>query len=903
MDPTGDENQQIVFISTEPEGEAGGGEGGEGEGAPAGSSLEMSSEARLRLPVLPLRGTVVFPSVAAPIAAGREKTLSGVESALEGEKLVFAVAQKDSEVEEPVPTILHRVGTICRIAQMQRVPGGIQMVIQGEARAAALQYTERDGRIEVVCRRLMDMPPLDPEESAFTALYREVRERATELSRLRGVPSEIVNHLLGGVSSPGELADLVTFYTELDVDEKQELLETLSVEDRLRKLLVHLQRQIGVMEAQEQIRSKVQEELGERQREVFLREQMKAIQQELGEDTEAQEIADLRERLEQLDLSEEARKEVERELRRLERVNRESAEAQVIRTYLETVVDLPWNERTLDRLDLKRAQEILDRDHYGLEDVKERVLDYLAVRKLQQLRQEETAAEAAAAEEGAAARSEEASEPGDGEGEAPAAGGAGDDGRQRAGTHVSDPGEGQDDDRTGSILLFVGPPGVGKTSIAKSIAEAMGREYVRVSLGGARDEADIRGHRRTYVGAMPGRIIEGMKRAGTKNPVFLLDEVDKLGVSFQGDPSAALMEVLDPAQNDAFVDHYLGIPFDLSDVLFIATANVLGQIPGPLQDRMEAIEFRGYTEAEKLQIARRYLLPRQVGQSGLTDDQLEVEDDAIRETIASYTREAGVRNLEREMGTVARKAARKIAGGEAERVRVTRDELREFLGQPKVHPEEKLDQDTVGVATGMYYTPAGGDIMLVETSVTPGKDNLVLTGQLGDVMKESARAALTWARGHASELRIPEERLRDHEVHVHVPAGAVQKEGPSAGIAMAVSLISALGEHPVRADVAMTGEITLTGRVLPIGGLKEKVLGAYRAGIRHIILPAANEGDLEELPEQVREQVTFSLVQSLDEVVPETFRGVSREDGHVVFADGGPEAAPEREEETAATAG
>ncbi len=878
MDHTSDDSQHIVFV---PADQADEGPGGEATpvGEPGQDELDLPSDARLRLPVLPLRGTVVFPSVAAPIAAGRDKTLSGVEAAIAGNKLVFAVAQKDSEVEEPVPTILHRVGTICRIAQMQRVPGGIQMVIQGEARAAALQYDEHDGRIEVVCRRLLDMPPLDPEESAFMALYREVRERASELSRLRGVPSEIVNHLLGGVSTPGELADLVSFYTELDVTEKQELLETLSVEDRLRKLLVHLQRQIGVMEAQEQIRSKVQEELGERQREVFLREQMKAIQQELGEDTEAQEIADLRERLEKLDLPEEARREVERELRRLERVNRESAEAQVIRTYLETVADLPWSERTPDRLDLKRAREILDRDHYGLDDVKERVLDFLAVRKLQQQRLEEAA--------GREVGDGEEEPPDEATSEAPAEDVG--DASARAGHDVPAPRagtEGQDDDRTGSILLFVGPPGVAKTSIAKSIAEAMGREYVRVSLGGARDEADIRGHRRTYVGAMPGRIIEGMKRAGTKNPVFLLDEVDKLGVSFQGDPSAALMEVLDPAQNDAFVDHYLGVPFDLSEVLFVATANVLGQIPGPLQDRMEAIEFRGYTEAEKLQIARRYLLPRQITQSGLVADQLEVDDDAVRETIASYTREAGVRNLERELGTLARKAARRIAAEEAEHVHVTRDELREYLGQPKVHPEEKLEEDTVGVATGMYYTPAGGDIMLVETSVTPGKEDLVLTGQLGDVMKESARAALTWARSHAEELRIPEERLRNHEVHVHVPAGAVQKEGPSAGIAMAVSLISALGGHPVRNDTAMTGEVTLTGRILPIGGLKEKVLGAFRAGIRHIILPSANEGDLEELPEQVRDQVTFSLVHSLDEVMPEVFRGARREGDHLVFRDG-----------------
>jgi ATP-dependent Lon protease len=905
MDPTSDQGQHIVFIPTALDQDAAAGAAGQSEAAPEGMQTELPAEARLRLPVLPLRGTVVFPAVAAPIAAGRDKTVSGVEAALEGDKLVFAVAQKDSDVEEPVPTILHRVGTICRIAQMQRVPGGIQMVIQGEARGAALQYTERDGLIEVVCRRLADMPPLDPEESAFTALYREVRERAAELSRLRGVPTEIVNHLLGGVSSPGELADLVAFYTELDVAEKQELLETLSVEDRLRKLLVHLQRQIGVMEAQEQIRSKVQEELGERQREVFLREQMKAIQQELGEDTEAQEIAELRERLEKLELPEEARKEVERELRRLERVNRESAEAQVIRTYLETIADLPWSDRTPDRLDLKRAREILDRDHYGLEDVKERVLDFLAVRKLQQQRQEETEpAEAEAGVAPAGAETEAASpqakpEAGPAEAESEAASAeaeAPDSSGEAAGERA---GEGHEDDRTGSILLFVGPPGVGKTSIARSIAEAMGREYVRVSLGGARDEADIRGHRRTYVGAMPGRIIEGMKRAGTKNPVFLLDEVDKLGVSFQGDPSAALMEVLDPAQNAAFVDHYLGVPFDLSDVLFVATANVLASIPGPLQDRMEAIEFRGYTEAEKLEIARRYLLPRQIRLSGLTPDQLEVEDDAIRETIASYTREAGVRNLERELGTLARKAARQVAAEEAEKVHVAQEDLREFLGQPKVHPEEKLEEDTVGVATGMYYTPAGGDIMLVETSVTPGKEDLVLTGQLGDVMKESARAALTWARGHADELRIPEERLRNHEVHVHVPAGAVQKEGPSAGIAMAVSLISALGGHPARNDVAMTGEITLTGRVLPIGGLKEKVLGAYRAGIRHIILPAANEGDLEELPEQVREQVSFTLVHSLDEVMPAAFRGARREDGHLEFPDGGGPGEPAREPATA----
>jgi len=803
---------------------------------------------RIRLPVLPLRGTVVFPSVAAPIAAGRDKTLKGIEASLDEDKLVFAVSQTSAEHEDPVPEVLYRVGTVCRIAQMQRVPGGIQMVVQGQARAAALDYTERDGHLEAVCRRLEDMDPLDVDQDAFAALHKEVRERAAELSRLRGVPKEIVDHLLGGVSEPGELADLVAFYTELEVEQKQELLETLSVEDRLRKLLVHLQRQIGVLEAQEEIRGKVQEELGERQREVFLREQLKAIQKELGEDAETEEIEELRERLEALDLPEEARKEVDRELRRLERVNRESAEAQVIRTYLETVADLPWGDDTEDRLDLSVAAEILDRDHYGLQDVKDRVLEFLAVRKLQGAQGDEVQEEA---EESAREREDTPEEI------------AGEEDVSEVPTTL----RGQEDDRGGSTLLFVGPPGVGKTSIAKSIAEAMGREYVRVSLGGARDEADIRGHRRTYVGALPGRIIEGIKRAGTKNPVFLLDEVDKLGVSFQGDPSAALMEVLDPAQNDAFVDHYLGVPFDLSQVLFIGTANVMENIPGPLQDRMEAIEFRGYTEAEKLQIARRYLLPRQRRRAGLLEGQLTVDDDAIREIVASYTREAGVRNLERELGQIARKAARKLASGEAELVQVSSEELRDLLGQPKVHPEEALEEDSVGVATGMFYTPAGGDIMLVESSVTKGKEDLVLTGQLGDVMKESARAALTYARTHSGELGIPEDRLHDHEIHVHVPAGAVQKEGPSAGIAMAVSLVSALSGRPVRHDLAMTGEITLTGRVMPIGGVKEKVLGAYRAGIRQIVLPEDNEGDLEELPETVREETEFVLVDRLDRVM------------------------------------
>ena len=776
---------------------------------------------------------------------------------------------------------------------MQKVPGGIQMVIQGDTRAAALEYAERDGYLEVVAREMDDMDPLDPDERAFAALYKEVHERAAEVSRLRGVPKEIVDHLLGGVSTPGELADLVAFYTELEVEQKQELLETLSVEARLRSLLVHLQKQIGLLEAQEEIREQVQEELGERQREIFLREQMKAIQKELGEDIDFQETNDLRERIEALELPEEARQEVDRELRRLERIPRESAEAQVVRTYLEIVADLPWSETTEEQLDIPRAEEILERDHYGLRDVKDRVLDFLAVRKLQEearlreareLEADEAEADGDAPADGDEETDDDPEAEASGNGDAP----GGEDGTasdgEESGEAEADPVPGYEDDRAGETLLFVGPPGVGKTSIARSIADAMGRKYVRVSLGGARDEADIRGHRRTYVGAMAGRIIEGLKRAGTKNPVFLLDEIDKLGVSFQGDPSAALMEVLDPAQNEAFVDHYLGVPFDLSQVLFIATANVFEQIPGPLRDRMESIEFRGYTEAEKLEIARRFLLPRQKRRNGLLPEQLEVDEGAIRAIITRYTREAGVRQLERELGSVCRKSARKIATGSSEAA-VDADDLRDLLGRPKVHAAEKMEEDTVGVATGMFYTPVGGDIMLVETRVLKGKEGLVLTGQLGDVMKESAQAALTFSRSHANGLDLTEERLRDHEIHIHVPAGAIPKEGPSAGIAMAVALVSALGDHPVRHDVAMTGEITLSGRVLPIGGVKEKVLGAARAGINEIILPAVNEGDLEDLPDHVCEQLEFHLVETLDEALAAALANGSLEGGALAFAE------------------
>ncbi|HVR28413.1 MAG TPA: endopeptidase La [Thermoanaerobaculia bacterium] len=819
----------------------------------------------LHLPVLPLRDVVVFPGVTMPILAGRPPSLRAIDAAYNApDKLIFTVLQR-SNSEEIDTSALFVTGSIARIDQQQRGLAGTQLLITGLRRGHAVRYEETAGMILATIVEAEELQPDSPEDPAFVALHRELRQRAADLGERSGLPKDAVEQVLRSVTEPGRFTDLVAGYLELGSPQRQQLLETLSIEERLRLVLTHVQRQINVLDAQETIKSKVQAEIGDRQREIFLREQMKAIQDELGEGEGGTELEELRAKLDALDLSEDVRKEVNREFSRLSRMGREAMEAQVIRTYLETITELPWNKRSEEQIDLKHAEKVLEEDHYGLEDVKDRVLEFLAVRQLQLQLRDDTG-------EGEAAKSDE--ENGQPLTARPEAVDKSDSTSLAA----------MPESRRGPILLFVGPPGVGKTSIAQSIARATGRKYHRISLGGIRDEADIRGHRRTYVAAMPGRIIQGLKQVGTKNPVFVLDEVDKLAVSFQGNPASALLEVLDPAQNDTFTDHYLGVPFDLSEVLFIATANFVQNIPAPLLDRMEMVEFSGYTEQEKKTIARQYLVPRQLTENGLTTGQLEITDEALEELISRYTREAGVRQLERVIGSLARKVARRIAAAEVERTIVERGHVPDLLGRPKVHPEHAAERDQVGVATGMFYTPVGGDIMFVEVSKMRGKGELILTGQLGDVMKESARAAWSYARSHADILGIDRPGF-EQDLHIHVPAGAIPKDGPSAGVTIASAVVSALSERPVRHDVAMTGEITLSGRVLPIGGVKEKVLGAVRAGISDIVLPKDNEADLEDLHPEVRDRIRVQLVEDLGQVLAFTLRDASLQNGRLVFRD------------------
>jgi ATP-dependent Lon protease len=763
-----------------------------------------SFEVPAELPVLPLRELVVFPYMVLPIFVARERSIAAVEDALAGDRLILLSAQRDGSVEDPGPEALYATGTVAMVMRILRLPDGrVKILVQGLAKAAIQSFVASEGALVA---RVRALPP-DPTAEwsvEVEALMRAVRSRVEELLPLKNLPPEVLAGI-ANVREPGRLADLVASHVRLALDEAQEILETADPLARLRRVDLFLRRELEVTAVQAEIQSLAKEEMSRGQREHYLREQMRAIQLELGDgDARSEELEEYRERIEEAQLPEEALAEARRQLRRLERMHPDGAEAQVVRVYLDWLTELPWSRSSPDRLDLVRAREILDEDHAHLDGVKERILELLAVRKLR--------------------------------GDAP-----------------------------GPILCFVGPPGVGKTSLGRSIARSMGREFVRISLGGVRDEAEIRGHRRTYVGALPGRILQGIKQAGTHNPVFMLDEVDKIGADFRGDPSAALLEVLDPEQNSKFSDHYLNLTFDLSKVLFIATANLLDPIPAPLRDRMEVIRLAGYALEEKLAIARRHLLPREEEAHGLVAGALKLSEGALRNVVLQYTHEAGVRNLERQLAAICRKVARRRAEGDARSVRVSAGNLGRFLGAPHARPDDPSPNGQVGVANGLAWTEAGGEILGVEATLTRGR-GLVLTGQLGDVMKESAHAALSFVRWRADELGIDEALLRN-QIHLHVPAGAIPKDGPSAGIAMAVAIASIATGIPVRGDVAMTGEVTLRGRVLPVGGVREKALAALRAGLARVILPQKNLQDLDEIPRELRRKLAFVGVSHMDEVL------------------------------------
>ncbi len=771
------------------------------------------------IPVCPVRGSVLYPTMVMPIDAGRPISIRAINEALDQNKVIVIVSQKDREVENPSQNDLFKVGAACNILRMKKnSDGSIQMLVQAFTRVHIRNYLQ-DEEEGVLYANLAPFHTNQGNKVILEASFRELKEKfASLIESAYHVHNEVANFIMN-LDNPGQFADYIAYHLDFKLEDKQAILEIASISERVRKVLVLIDTELELAETQRRLQREVKEEIDRNQREYFLREQIKALQRELsGNEDIDDEIEMFRERLEQLELNEVVMTEAERELNRLTRMHPDSAEASVIRTYLTWITELPWNVRSEDKLDIEHASGTLDQDHYGLEKVKDRILEFLAVRKLKNNR----------AVEGELDVSEV---------------------------------------NKGPILLFSGPPGVGKTSIAKSIAKSLNRKYVRISLGGARDESDIRGHRRTYIGSMPGRIIQSLKQAGTRNPVFLLDEVDKLGSSYQGDPSSALLEVLDPAQNSTFVDHYMGVPFDLSEVLFIATANYVQNIPEPLLDRMENIEFNSYIEQEKLEISKRYIVDRQIEENGLKNTQFTISDSALAKIINSYTREAGVRNLERTIGTVARKAARQVAQGDRKRIKVIEKSLENYLGAEKYNPESESEKDLIGLATGMYYTPVGGDILFVEASTTPGKGGLVLTGQLGDVMKESARAALTYIKGNAERLAIAQDVFDSFEMHVHVPAGGTPKEGPSAGVAITVALVSALTGLPVRKDIAMTGEVTLRGRVLPIGGLKEKILGAKRAGIKHILFPEKNEPDLRDIPVHLRRSLEYHPTNHLDDAL------------------------------------
>ncbi len=768
--------------------------------------LEQGTELPPELPVLPLKDSVAFPGMPLPLHVRDDERVKMIEELVLGDKLFLAVAvREDAEVEgKPGAEDVYRVGSTCVILQMLRMPdGSMRFVAQALSRTRIESFSKTKPYLRAEVTQLSEESVEDVEVSA---LARNLREQFLNLVGNMPRVGEGVELAVANIDEPGALADVVAANLNIAVGEKQDVLETLNVKERLQKVTRLLAREMEYMEVAQRIQSEARSEIDKSQREYYLRQQLKAIQDELGEaDSQTAEVDELREQIEQKNLPEEVKSEAERELARLGRINPASPEYTVARTYLDWIIDLPWNESTTDNLDLEEAKRILDEDHYGLNDIKERMLEFLAVRKLR-------------------------------------------------------------GDMRGSILCFVGPPGTGKTSIGKSIARAMGRKYIRAALGGIRDEAEIRGHRRTYIGALPGRIISALRKAGANNPVFMLDEVDKLGADFRGDPASALLEVLDPEQNSTYTDHYLEVPFDLSRVLFICTANFMDPVPPALKDRMEVLEFPGYTQEEKLEIAKQYLLPQQTHANGLTEEQVAINEDALSRLATEYTREAGVRNLERQIGSLCRKIAKTVAMNEEPPSSIGADDLEDYLGAPTYVSEVAERVSEPGVAAGLAWTPTGGQIIFVEGTMTSGKGNLTLTGKLGDVMKESAQAALTYVRAHAVDCGVDPDLFAKSDFHIHVPAGAIPKDGPSAGVTMAVALASLCSGRKVRHDVAMTGEITLRGKILPVGGIKEKVLAAGRAGIKTVFIPARNEKDLADVPDYAKEKLDFVPVDRVDEL-------------------------------------
>ncbi len=760
-----------------------------------------------KLPLLPVRDVVVFPYMILPLFITREKSIKSLEEALAKDRLIFLVSQKNLSEDEPALKDLYRVGTVALVMKMLKLPDGkIKILIQGLSKATLKEMLQVTPYLLARIENIRD-PFLTEITLEIEALMRSVREQLERIASYGKFISPDLMFVLEGVDDPGRLADLVASNLELPVQKAQEILEIFDPIERLKTVSDLLGKEVQVLTMQAKIQSQAREEMTKSQREYFLREQMRAIRSELGEsDERTKEFKELRQKIKKAKMPEEVEKTAHKELQRLDQMHPDSAEASIVRTYLDWLTEMPWSKSTPNNLDIKKAKEVLDEDHYNLEKVKERILEYLSVHKLKKKMK-------------------------------------------------------------GPILCFIGPPGVGKTSLGKSIARALGRKFVRISLGGIRDEAEIRGHRRTYVGAMPGRIIQSIKQAGSHNPVFMMDEVDKIGVDFRGDPSSALLEVLDPEQNNAFSDHYLNVPFDLSQVMFITTGNVTDPIPSALKDRLEIIDIPGYTDREKVKIARAYLLPRQMEENGIGPNLLEISDQAILQIISQHTQEAGLRNLERELAAICRKVAKKVAEGKKEKTKVTSRNLYQLLGPPQFLPDEEQERNEIGVATGLAWTEIGGEVLHVEASTTPGKGSLILTGHLGEVMKESAQAAFTYARSKGKAYRIRSNDLNEKEVHIHVPAGAIPKDGPSAGITMAVSLISALSGIPVKKEVAMTGEITLRGRVLPVGGLKEKALAALRANIKKVVIPHRNKKDLIELPSYLRKKMEFLPVKHMDEVL------------------------------------